>query len=310
MRALVGSLVVLLLFLIYALYPGLMEKSVRQLPCTEPVTYSIGEIDNRFLINPGYLKKILNEASLIWSEAAGRTLFQYAEEGGEIEIELIYGEQQQISDRERQFRSRINAMEQRIVRMEREYNRFSRRFEEKVAAYQRDVQQLDSDISELNRWVQRINRRGGFTELELREYENRKARIDRESRNIEYIETEIDRQGRDLNERIDRLNERIDEKNILVEEYNRSFAGSKRFTQGEYIEERSGRKIRIYHYSDSDELRLVLAHEMGHAMGIEHVTNPMSVMYHLMDGQNRQELKLTPQDIEALESVCGPSSVL
>jgi uncharacterized protein YukE len=310
MRALIGSLIVLLLFLIFALYPGFLEKSVRQMPCTEPVTYSIGEIDDRFLINPGYLKSILNEASLIWSEAAGRKLFQFAEEGGQIEIELVYGEQQQISDRERQFRSRINAMEHRIVRMEREYNRFSRRFEEKVAAYQRDVQQLDREIRELNRWVQRINSRGGFTEPELREYENRKALIDRESRKIEYSETEIDRQGRNLNDRLDRLNTQIDEKNLLVEEYNQNFAGSNRFTQGEYIEDRSGRKIRIYHYTDSNELRLVLAHEMGHAMGIEHVSNPMSVMYHLMNGQNRQELKLTPQDIEALESVCGPSAVL
>ena len=309
MRALAGSLIVFALFLLYAPYPGLREASVVKSRCSEPLTYSIGEIDNRFLINQSYFKTILGEASAVWGDAFGRPLFQYAEEG-EIRIELVYSEQQQLSDSERQFRSRISALEQRILRMEGEYNRANSRFEEQVAAYRANAEQLDRRTRELNRWVENINRGGGFTEPELRDYENRKDLIDRERRQLQYSETELERQSRRLNERIEHLNERIDEKNLLIEEYNRTFAGSERFTQGEYIEDQNGRSIRIYHYTDTDELRLVVAHEMGHAIGIDHVTNPQSVMYHLMDAQDRRKLKLSPQDIRALESVCGPYPAL
>lgn len=309
MRALAGSLIVLILFLAYALYPGLREASVMKVRCGEPLTYTIGDIDDRFLINPEYLKTVLAEAAAVWSDAAGKPLFQYDEEG-EIRIELIYGEQQQMSDSEKQFRSRINTLEMRIARMEREYNRANSRFEEQVETYRIEAEQLDRRIRQLNRWVENINRGGGFTESELREFENRKELIDRQRRELQYSETEIERAGRSLSDRADRLNERIDEKNVLVDEYNRTYAGSMRFTQGEYVEDRSGRSIKIYHYSDTDELRLVIAHEMGHAMGIEHVSNPRSVMYHLMDGQNRRELKLSVEDLIALEALCGSSPAL
>jgi predicted Zn-dependent protease len=56
---------------------------------------------------------------------------------------------------------------------------------------------------------------------------------------------------------------------------------------------------------DEDELMLVLAHEMGHALGIGHVDNPQSVMYRLMGNQARPGLELTEDDRYALMDICN-----
>jgi predicted Zn-dependent protease len=45
----------------------------------------------------------------------------------------------------------------------------------------------------------------------------------------------------------------------------------------------------------------VLAHELGHALGIGHLDNPKAIMYYLNEGINE---KLTADDLMALKKVC------
>jgi predicted Zn-dependent protease len=49
----------------------------------------------------------------------------------------------------------------------------------------------------------------------------------------------------------------------------------------------------------------VLAHEFGHALGLDHVEDPQAIMYYLMDKQNIKDLKLTTDDINALKKGCN-----
>lgn len=52
------------------------------------------------------------------------------------------------------------------------------------------------------------------------------------------------------------------------------------------------------------ELRKVLAHEMGHALGLEHVEDPGAVMYYLMEGAV-SNVALHDSDIAEYKAVCG-----
>jgi predicted Zn-dependent protease len=63
--------------------------------------------------------------------------------------------------------------------------------------------------------------------------------------------------------------------------------------------------INIYQFHDESDLELVLAHELGHALGLNHVENPESVMYYLMEKQNLENIQLTTQDLQAIKNVCG-----
>jgi len=273
-------------------------------PCSEPLSFRVGNIDERFSITQEELIELLKDAANIWSEAADTTVIEYDEEG-EISVNLVYAEEQQLSDRERQYRDRLEHEEFSITVLENEYTRLNKQYEEDIRNYDRDSRELQQSIDRLNAWVVQKNNEGGFNEEDLEQYERRKAEIDHVKRDLAVRERMLKRKAAELNDKITFLNEKIEAKNRLVDEYNRQFTGTRKFTQGAYEGTNESRSINIFHFLDKNELRLVIAHEMGHALGIAHVSNPESVMHELMEQQNRRDLELTDEDIKALQQICS-----
>lgn len=271
--------------------------------CTKPLTFHVGSIDERFSITKDEVANLMQDVAQIWSDAADTTLIEY-DELGEISVNLVYAEEQQLSDRERQHRDRLEHEEFSITVLENEYTRLNREYEKQVQQYDEDSRDLQQTIDRLNEWVLQKNDEGGFNEQDLRQFESRKAEIEKVKLDLAQRERMLKRKAAELNDKITFLNQKVEAKNRLVDEYNRQFTGVRKFTQGAYEWTNDSRTINIYHFLDMDELRLVIAHEMGHALGIGHVSNPESVMHELMDSQNRKVLELTEEDIQALHSVC------
>lgn len=271
--------------------------------CAEALTFRVGNIDERFSITEDEVVRLMTDVAKIWSDAADTTLIRYDEEG-DISVNLVYAEEQQLSDRERQHRDRLEHEEFSITVLENEYQRLNREYEAEVRQYDDESVQLQQTIDQLNEWVREKNDVGGFTEEELTQFERRKAGIDRVRIDLAQQERTLERKAAELNEKITFLNQKVASKNRLVDEYNRQFPGVRKFTQGAYEWTNNSRTINIFHFLDDDELRLVIAHEMGHALGIGHVSNPESVMHEMMESQDRRELELTEQDIQALRNIC------
>ena len=99
------------------------------------------------------------------------------------------------------------------------------------------------------------------------------------------------------------LNNQVATLNLKVKNYN-SLGDStgREFNEGEYVRNASGTKINIYQFKDEGQLIRVLAHELGHAIGLDHIDNPKAIMYYLNEGVNE---KLTPDDLTALRNRCG-----
>ena len=85
-----------------------------------------------------------------------------------------------------------------------------------------------------------------------------------------------------------------------VQSYNALYGEHRRFHKGEY----NGKEITIYQYQDLDDLILILAHELGHALGLAHVDDPKAVMHEILGDQDLDTLTLTSADVRALRTVC------
>ncbi|MCX6779287.1 MAG: matrixin family metalloprotease [Candidatus Magasanikbacteria bacterium] len=106
----------------------------------------------------------------------------------------------------------------------------------------------------------------------------------------------------DINAAVKVLNQLAYELNITVDKYNTiGISRGTEFQEGEYKSDLKGTEINIYQFDNKNSLVRVLAHEMGHALGLDHSEDPKAIMYRLNEGRNE---KLTDSDVAALKKLC------
>ena len=81
---------------------------------------------------------------------------------------------------------------------------------------------------------------------------------------------------------------------------------SKIITTGEYFAD--GSKINIYTYGDKNELRLVLMHELGHAMSNDHDADPKSILYPVLQAQDMTNPQPSSEDLTMVDGECKLNS--
>ena len=98
------------------------------------------------------------------------------------------------------------------------------------------------------------------------------------------------------------LNDMIRNLNLKINEYNEIGSSTgEEYDQGLYVRDETGTRIDIYQFSDRRQLVRVLAHELGHALDIDHIDNPEAIMYYLNEGINDT---LTEDDLAAVKKAC------
>ena len=105
---------------------------------------------------------------------------------------------------------------------------------------------------------------------------------------------------------MDELNEKFDAHNKLIDQYNDEFAGDLRFAKATYQKTTEGGVVTVNQFINEKELILILAHELGHALGISHLQQPESIMYSQMGEQQlNPSVQLTQSDIRAAQQLCN-----
>lgn len=271
-------------------------------PCEQPLTYKFGEIDSRFNLDIKELTDVMKEVEALWATALGKELLEY-DENGKIVVHLVYSEDQKRTVEERAFSERIEVKKGQIKVAEQEYKRLSNRFLKEREELQETADEYNREIKKYNDYAEKwgegnipAHARNRFKRME-RTIKRLKSDIDRKQKNLESLRKQT-------NSKSQLLNRLVDEQNEMISEYNSRFSGAKKFDQGRYIKQGGREKINIFQFANLAQLKTVLAHEAGHAMGLGHVDNPESVMHEMMGKQNIFNLELTDEDISAIKNRC------
>jgi len=286
------------------LFAGGYFYYVAQAICPVPLEYSIGEIDEGFGITFEEAKLVIAEAESVWEDVTGQNLFTYNKDA-KFSINFVYDERQAVSDAEGSFKDKLDQSKEVTESVNTRYQRLLEEYDELQVMYSKQVERYDTNISAYNAQVEDLNTHGGANETQYATLQERKVELDAERKALDTLSTKLNRLVGEINKVGDQGNHLIETYNRGVVEYNDTFGESREFTQGTYS---TDGRIDIFAFDSQDELRLVLAHELGHALSLDHVPNEKSIMYFLI-GSQPTALSPTAEDVSEYVRVCSQWSI-
>ncbi|MDE2399951.1 MAG: matrixin family metalloprotease [Patescibacteria group bacterium] len=275
-------------------------------PCAEPIPYNLGTFDTQFGISKSYFLSALADAEAIWEKPYGKQLFTYtpADTGADVlKVNLIYDYRQQAT-------SKLSSLGITVEDNRSSYDMLKVKFDSLKAQYDINKTAFNTQVASFNQrqqayetQVQYWNARNGAPQAEFNKLEATRLELVAESKQIQVLQNNLNAQADEINALVVALNRLINTLNLSVDKYNTTnVSRGETFEEGLYVSDGINKEIDIYEFSNRDKLVRVLAHELGHALGLEHVDDPKAIMYKLNQGTNTA---LTATDLAALKAHCG-----
>ena len=262
-----------------------------------PKGYSLGTFDERFGISKDRFLQIVDEAKKVWENAAGKELFQHRREGL-IRVNLVFDWREEALLKAKEQRAKIDEHGYSFDMLKSDYERKTTAVERERSAYNESAQTYKIHLDEYNARVTRWNDGENRTEGEAQLLQSRKTDLDQELAVLEQKSVSLKTTIDDLNALGERISALAKKYNLEVEMFNGTYVNQREFEKGIF----DGRNIDIYEFDKEEDLRLALVHELGHALGLEHVDNPRSIMYRKLAAQDIHDIHLTSEDLTQLLS--------
>ncbi len=156
---------------------------------------------------------------------------------------------------------------------------------------------FEQQLEQYNRQVQQINQSGGLHPSQQEIFAAKKQEIQQHMWSLEHEIAQFNQQINQLNQQVDALNQLNQDIDVSIQQFNARFQ-PRLFDKGSF----DGQAIRIYEFQSKDDLRLTLAHEFGHALGLAHHNDPYALMYPMLKDQQLQNFQLRPADLDLLHA--------
>ncbi len=251
-------------------------------PCDVPMHYRVGTIDARFSYSQNEYITAIDEAADLWSDVYGKELFVY-DPKSDFTVNFVYDDRQALNTEIKEENETLQKKDSTLSM--------------KIAEHQRKVDDLHLRFDRLNEEIKAWNAKGGGTEEEFNRLKNQQTQYNQEA-------TALNQEAKSLSISTEQFNAEVHQLDETVSTFNEAL--TLKPEGGLYVRDNSGeQRIDIYIYSTRNELVNILAHELGHARGMEHVEDPQAIMYF----KTNEAVALTGDDVKALQTVCQKQNI-
>ncbi len=254
--------------------------SVKISPCDQPVYYKLGTIDKEFNISSDQFLTDTKDASSIWNKLQGKDLYQY-DPKAVLTINLIFDSRQQLENQIGSLESKVKNQESSL--------------DAQIAQYQQLVNEFNKRVADLNSQIAYWNGKGGAPPDVYQQLKN-------EQNDLENEATSLNQTAKSLNLKTQSYNSQVVSLNNTISSFNSEIIIKPE--QGLY--DVNNQKIDIYFSRNRNELIHTLAHELGHALGMNHLADTRAIMYK----EATDSVVATKDDKDELQRVCMKRSLL
>jgi CHASE3 domain sensor protein len=281
----------------------------------------IGKIHDYYKdkISEQQLRTIIDEIEHTFESQLNMNIFDYSLNGKPIDI--LFETPSKLEEKIQKKMEKLNSKLEKIEELKIQFPKMKEELNSSQNSYNEQISILNKKVEELNEYVRNINKKANLSKDEYSKAQNyiniEKSKIDIESKKQKNLHRDLIKQFNSYNQKIFSFNNLVNDSNRIsneIESMNRNVKKIKGKTFGEenitiktyykdgkLVKEKTNsismNKIEIYGFDNLKQLKVVLAHEIAHLVGIPHIEAKNALMNPILPKTQEEKLVLTAEDI-------------